>query len=771
MYEPFYGLKEKPFSLLPDPAYLYLSKQHEMAMTLLEYSLENQAGFCVVSGRAGTGKTTLLRQLLNRVGDDVTVGLISNTHHSFGELLRWILHAFSLEDSEKPRAELHQIFIDYLIRQYAKNQRTMLIIDEAQNMSSDALEELRMLSNINSEKDLLLQVILVGQPPLRDILRRPELEQFAQRVAVDYHLDALGREETKGYIRHRILVAGGEAELFTADACDAVFEHSGGIPRLINLLCDFSLVYAYAVQAAVATGELVEQVISERERNGALPIFAHERKSPAKRNPAANAAGGAATHVSRKARRSRAAADVSGTIAMDAYGKALQPVPDISGKHRTSVVEISPAKDVPVTGGAHERNGAMTDNGVSAADVMSPDLQGQPAHESQAQPRTNASGVASLPAGGTEAGHGQASAAPRNGTKIGKMPGRIDMERTSPAPVSPEQGAEDKQAKIVNVSRDAAGKTGRAKPAVTDTPEGDAITPGRFVERRAGVRARSQLRRYVSVAAAVIVLSLAAFAWHVFNRPVGQTALTSTGSSQSPIRGATAAPVTGAVNKPPVSEAGLQGESSGKPSVVPQAGVAPAVARKDPLEQERRELIKRERAAARAISQAAERETEALRKTALARERALAAEHEAALVRKHERVNQLALEAEKARAQARAAAAAVAQKKPQPVNSPQVAVSAEAVPSVPVTANSAPQKTTGAETGAGADASQTGPQVAVSAEAVPSVPVTANSNSVPQKTTEAGTGTDADAPQNSEPVLFTANPCKGPSARFLSTCE
>ncbi len=292
MYESFYGLKEKPFSLLPDPAFLYLSRQHEMAITLLEYSLENQAGFCVITGKAGTGKTTLLRRLLNQIGDDVSIGLITNTHHSFGELLRWILHAFSLDGGGDNRARQHRVFTDYLIGQYAKNRRTMLIIDEAQNMSAAALEELRMLSNINSEKDLLLQVILVGQPPLRELLRHPELEQFAQRVAVDYHLDGLSSEETRGYIRHRLRVAGGEHELFTDDACEAVFVHSGGIPRLINLLCDLALVYAYAGQAAVVTGELVEQVVSEREQHGALPVFAVAPESRTVQRPVVETSAG-----------------------------------------------------------------------------------------------------------------------------------------------------------------------------------------------------------------------------------------------------------------------------------------------------------------------------------------------------------------------------------------------------------------------------------------------------------------------------------------------
>src|SRR3989344_8729075 len=221
MYESFYGLREKPFSLSPDPAYLYLSKQHEMAMTLLEYSLENKAGFCVLSGPAGIGKTTLLRRQLNQLGDDVSIGLITNTHSSFGELLRWILHAFNLAGGNKTRTEQYKIFTDYLLERYARHQRTLLIIDEAQNLSVGALEELRMLSHINTAQDLLVQVILVGQPPLRAILRRPELEQFAQRVAMDYHLVSFSLKDTHRYIRHRLVVAGGGKENFTDDARDA----------------------------------------------------------------------------------------------------------------------------------------------------------------------------------------------------------------------------------------------------------------------------------------------------------------------------------------------------------------------------------------------------------------------------------------------------------------------------------------------------------------------------------------------------------------------
>ena len=243
MYEAFFGFKEKPFSMLPDPGFLFLSKKHQAAMTLLEYGVLNHVGFCIVSGEAGTGKTTILRALLERIGDDITVGLITNTHQSFGGLLDWILSAFDLHQPNLTHVEMHQIFMDFLIEEYAKNRSVLLIVDEAQNMSPETLEELRMLSNVNSEKDQLMQVVLAGQPALKETLRTPELMQFAQRIAVDYHLDALSLKETCGYIQHRLVKAGAETDVFTPAACERIYCYSGGTPRLINLLCETVLVY------------------------------------------------------------------------------------------------------------------------------------------------------------------------------------------------------------------------------------------------------------------------------------------------------------------------------------------------------------------------------------------------------------------------------------------------------------------------------------------------------------------------------------------------
>jgi len=274
MYKTFYKLKEKPFTLLPDPGFLYPSKQHRMAMSLLEYGLMNQAGFTVISGEIGAGKTTLIRQLLNNMGKEYTIGLITNTHRSFGELLQWILLAFNLDHKGMSKVEMHQRFVDFIIDEYAQNRHTVLIVDEAQNMDAETLEELRMLSNINADKDLSLQVVLSGQRELRETLRRPDLVQFAQRITVDYHLEPLSESDTAGYIRHRLQVAGGDPDTFTPRACAAIYRYSNGIPRLINLLCDISLVYGYAEQKRRIDAKLVTDVAREKQQSGIFPVFA-----------------------------------------------------------------------------------------------------------------------------------------------------------------------------------------------------------------------------------------------------------------------------------------------------------------------------------------------------------------------------------------------------------------------------------------------------------------------------------------------------------------
>ncbi len=273
MYETFYSFREKPFSLLPDPAFLFLARQHSTALAVLEYGLVNQAGFTVVTGEIGCGKTTLIRHVLNTLGQDITVGLLSNTQR--GELLQWVLMAFGLDYRGKEKVALYETFLEFIIDEYAKNRRTVLIIDEAQNLGVDALEELRMLSNVNADKDQVLQLILVGQPELRATLSRPTLIQFAQRVAVDYFLVPLESEQIGSYIRHRLEIAGGDPALFKPEACQLVYHHSEGIPRLINLLCDTALVYGYAAGKQKIDVELVREVVQDKA--GSL-LFARGRK-------------------------------------------------------------------------------------------------------------------------------------------------------------------------------------------------------------------------------------------------------------------------------------------------------------------------------------------------------------------------------------------------------------------------------------------------------------------------------------------------------------
>ncbi|MCW5699014.1 MAG: AAA family ATPase [Rhodospirillales bacterium] len=268
MYEAFYGFSEKPFSLIPDPDFLYLSKGHQLALNLLEYGLTEQTGFVVITGEVGSGKTTLVRQLLNTVSDEVVIGLITNTHQSFGELLQWIALAFDMDCRDKDKVGLYQDFVNFLIEQYASSRRTVVIIDEAQNLSLSALEELRMLSNINADKDYLLQLILVGQPELLRKLKRPQLRQFVQRVGVDYHLGPLSIEDTIGYVRHRIEVAGGDPNLFDEFACAAVHHYTQGVPRLTNILCDLALVYGYAEEKRQIDMETVIEVASSRLKTG-----------------------------------------------------------------------------------------------------------------------------------------------------------------------------------------------------------------------------------------------------------------------------------------------------------------------------------------------------------------------------------------------------------------------------------------------------------------------------------------------------------------------
>jgi type II secretory pathway predicted ATPase ExeA len=263
MYQRYYGFTVKPFLMTPDPAFLYASRRHAMALTMLEYSLESQSPFSVLTGVIGSGKTTLVGRLLQQLGDQVKVGLVTHTHSHFQSIHGWVLSALGITTKDTSEVSLFESLQRCLIRQYAKGGRTLLIIDEAQNLSIEILEELRLLSNINAEKDLLLQILLVGQPELRVRLSRPELRQFAQRVSVFFELKRLERDETQEYVRHRLKVAGGNASLFHTEAIDLIHARTRGVPRLVNLMCDFALVYGFADRRTEIDSELVAQVVRD----------------------------------------------------------------------------------------------------------------------------------------------------------------------------------------------------------------------------------------------------------------------------------------------------------------------------------------------------------------------------------------------------------------------------------------------------------------------------------------------------------------------------
>lgn len=247
LYTRYFGFSERPFTLLPDPDFMFWSRGHSRAFTVLEYGLVTRAPLTVVTGEVGTGKTTLVQALLNQVQDNMTVALISNAQGGRGDLLRWILNAFEMKT--RPGAdyvELFQTFQDFVIDEYASGKGVVIVIDEAQNLSPPILEELRMLTNINSNKDELLQLILVGQPELREVINRPDLRQFRQRITAAYHLEPLDFDNTCAYIKHRLLHVGGTGNEITHPAMREIFEHSHGIPRIINKTCDIALVYAAA---------------------------------------------------------------------------------------------------------------------------------------------------------------------------------------------------------------------------------------------------------------------------------------------------------------------------------------------------------------------------------------------------------------------------------------------------------------------------------------------------------------------------------------------
>ncbi len=269
MYEAFYGLKEKAFNLNPDPDYFYMSREHENAYVHLEYAIRESKGFAVITGEIGSGKTTLINYLLYKLKLDINIGLITNTNIPASQFLKAICREFEIDVDVREKVDIMEIFQDFLLERYAHNERVLLIIDEAQNISPEAMEEIRMLSNLEAEKSHLIQIILIGQPELKSKLQRNDLKQFAQRVSSHYHINGLSKVEVNNYIRYRLKV--GEAknpDIFQKDAIELIYKHSLGIPRIINVICDTALVYGYADGQKTIEKDIIDNVIKERDESG-----------------------------------------------------------------------------------------------------------------------------------------------------------------------------------------------------------------------------------------------------------------------------------------------------------------------------------------------------------------------------------------------------------------------------------------------------------------------------------------------------------------------
>src|SRR6185436_18474228 len=272
MYERFYRLRERPFALTPDPDYLYPSRVHREALGYLRYGLESHAGFVVITGEIGSGKTTLLQTLLRGLDAETTVGRIVNTILEPRELIETIMIDFGLDPAGRSKPLLLRDLAQYLVDQRLAGRLVLLVIDEAQNLSFPALEELRMLSNLETEKSKLLQILLVGQPNLREKLLSPELEQLRQRITVSYHLSPLDPDETANYINHRLRRAALGAPLeFPRDVTALIHARSRGVPRIINVICDAALVFGYAEERRQVDSALMRDVMVELEATGVLP--------------------------------------------------------------------------------------------------------------------------------------------------------------------------------------------------------------------------------------------------------------------------------------------------------------------------------------------------------------------------------------------------------------------------------------------------------------------------------------------------------------------
>jgi general secretion pathway protein A len=276
MYNSFFGFNEKPFTITPNPRFIFLSKNHKEAFAHLLYGIDTHAGFIELTGEVGTGKTTVLRSLLSQLDHDTyRTALIFNPSLSAIELLQNINHEYGLPCEEQKNSSLLHSLNHFLLQQNAEGRTIVLVIDEAQNLDPQVLEQIRLISNLETEKDKLIQIVLVGQPELREKLKKPELRQLSQRITVRYHLCPLDFNDTVEYIEHRLEVAAGQSfEIFSPGALKQIFRFSGGLPRLINVVCDRALLIAYTKGSREVSARMVSDAIVDvkKQESRGLPM-------------------------------------------------------------------------------------------------------------------------------------------------------------------------------------------------------------------------------------------------------------------------------------------------------------------------------------------------------------------------------------------------------------------------------------------------------------------------------------------------------------------
>src|SRR5471030_1474627 len=266
MYLSFFGLLEKPFAITPDPRYLYLSERHAEALAHLLYGINDAGGFVQLTGEVGTGKTTIIRSLLAQTPKNAEIALILNPRMTAPEFLLTICEELGIgvpDAATESRKDLVDILNHYLLRAHADGRRVVLVVDEAQNLAPEVLEQVRLLTNLETNTQKLLQIILIGQPELRELLARNELRQLAQRVTGRYHLHPLSNTETAAYVRHRLRVSGSTSDIFSATALAELYHLSGGVPRVINIVADRALLGAYTQDRHRVTSGLVRHAAAE----------------------------------------------------------------------------------------------------------------------------------------------------------------------------------------------------------------------------------------------------------------------------------------------------------------------------------------------------------------------------------------------------------------------------------------------------------------------------------------------------------------------------